>query len=60
MIDYVDDTTYMEVFSGNIVRIELARECISAFLLGMSGMMIIISGLILGRYLVCGSRNEDL
>jgi hypothetical protein len=60
VIDYVDDTTYMEVFSGNIVRIELARECISAFLLGMSGMMIIISGLILGRYLVCGSRNEDL
>lgn len=49
VVDYVDADTLMEVFSGNIVTIEWIRGCISIFLLGTVGAIVIVSGYYLVR-----------
>ena len=41
VIDYVDENTFMEVFSGSIVKIELLRGGVSSFLLGAAGIGIL-------------------
>lgn len=43
-VDYVDDTTFMEIYSGNIVTVEWFRGCISAFVLGTAVVWLIMSG----------------
>lgn len=42
-IDYIDDTEYMEIFSGNMVTIEWVRGCVSAFALGTVIIWIVVS-----------------
>ena len=44
VIDYVDDTTYMEIFGGNMVTLEWIRGCISALVFGAVIVWMIISG----------------
>lgn len=43
-VDYVNDTTYMEIYSGNMVIVEWVRSCMSAFVLGTVVVWILISG----------------
>lgn len=45
VIDYVDEDTPMEVFSGNIGRLELFRGGVSAFMLGAVGIGMLSTGL---------------
>ena len=44
MLDYVDKDTFMEVFSGNIVKLEQVRGILSAFLLGAAGLIVLLCG----------------
>lgn len=44
VLDYVDKDTFMEVFSGNIVKLEQVRGILSAFLLGAAGLIVLLCG----------------